>query len=151
MTCFSGSQCERESWLTQDTKRMALQSRPELFNVSYRTPFHVDALTLVLLDRDNLANRSLNDSHIPGMSRELQLQPANAGFIDPYPLSNPPRARPTSAIGKFGANPNTSILSAVPASPVRRTGFLPTLSLIRPQATPDKNSAKANAEVTIPT
>ena len=50
---------------------MALQSRLELFNVSYRTLFNVDSLTLVLFDRDNLANRSLDDSHIPGMSREL--------------------------------------------------------------------------------
>ncbi len=70
--------------------------------------------------------------------------------MGPYPLSNPPRARPSRATGRFGAKPNTSILSAVPASPARRTGFLPTLSLIRPQTTPDKNSAKANAEVTIP-
>lgn len=43
-----------------------------------------------------------------------------------------------------------SMLKAVPASPVRRTGFRPILSLNRPQATPDENSAKAKADVTIP-
>ena len=105
----------------------------------------------MLLDRDDLGNRSLDDSHIPGVSREPRVQPDSAGSIGSYPLSSPPRARPTKATGRLGAKPNTSILSAVPASPARRTGFLPTLSLIRPQATPDKNSAKANEEVTIPT
>lgn len=88
----------------------------------------------------------LLESHVSYESR--QKFQARMG---PYPLSSPPRARPTSATGKFGANPNTSILSAVPASPARSTGFLPTLSLKRPQKKPDANSAKVNEEVTIPT
>jgi hypothetical protein len=54
------------------------------------------------------------------------------------------------ATGKFGANPSTSMLQPVPARPVSRTGFRPTLSLNRPQGTPVENSAKAKAEVTMP-
>ena len=105
----------------------------------------------MLFDRDNLAKGSLDDSHIAEMSRKLRVQATIPGFMGPYPLSSPPRARPTSATGKLGANPNTSILSAVPANPERSTGFLPTLSLNQPQKKPDENSAKVNEEVTNPT
>lgn len=67
-----------------------------------------------------------------------------------YPFKSPPNARASSATGKLGANPKINMLSAVPASPVRSTGFRPILSLSLPHATPDENSAKANADVTIP-
>ena len=71
--------------------------------------------------------------------------------VSHYPLSRPPSARPNRAIGRLRANPKTNMLSAVPARPHRRTGFRPTLSLMRPQATPEENSAKAKDEVTMPT
>lgn len=67
-----------------------------------------------------------------------------------YPLRRPPSARASKATGKLGAKPNNIMLSAVPASPVNKTGFRPILSLNLPQTTPDENSANANAEVTIP-
>lgn len=70
--------------------------------------------------------------------------------MDPYPFNKPPSARANNAVGRLGENPKMSILKAVPASPVSRTGFRPILSLNRPQATPDENSAKANADVTMP-
>lgn len=72
-------------------------------------------------------------------------------IVQAHPFSNPPKARPSNAIGRLFAKPKTTMLIAVPANPMRRTGFLPILSLIRPQATPEENSAKANAEVTMPT
>lgn len=67
-----------------------------------------------------------------------------------HPFNSPPMALANRATQRFGAKPNMSILTPVPANPVRRTGFLPNLSLIRPQMTPVENSAIAKAEVTIP-
>lgn len=71
-------------------------------------------------------------------------------MVPTYPLRSPPNARASSATGKLGAKPKINILNAVPASPVRRTGFRPILSLSLPHATPDENSAKAKADVTMP-
>ena len=76
---------------------------------------------------------------------------SNSSMKNPHPFKSPPKARPSRAIGKFGAKPKTSMLRHVPANPVRRTGFLPTRSLNLPQTTPVENSANANAEVTKPT
>lgn len=85
--------------------------------------------------------------------RKERLMPLNceAPELAPtHPFKSPPSARASNATGKLGAKPKINMLNAVPASPVRSTGFRPILSLNLPHATPDENSAKANADVTIP-
>ena len=55
----------------------------------------------MLLGCDNLTNCSIDDSHVPRMPHKLRMEPENAGFGGPYPLSNPPKARPNNATGRF--------------------------------------------------
>ena len=86
---------------------------------------------------------TINRSAIPRPSRRQRTRRT-------YPFKSPPSARARRATGKFGANPNTSILSAMPASPVWSTCLRSILSLRRPHAIPEKKSAKANADVTMP-
>jgi len=107
----------------------------------------------MLLHRYHLRNRGLKDANI---AREAQASVFGRARVrprwkvSPYPFSNPPKARPSNATGRLGAKPNISMLSAVPASPVIKTGFRPTRSLSLPQITPVENSANAKAEVTMP-
>ena len=85
------------------------------------------------------------------LKQALDLGPIlEALLVKTYPLSKPPRALAINATVRFVENPNMSTLSPVPASPVKRTGFRPILSLSRPQRTPVENSAKVNADVTKP-
>jgi hypothetical protein len=108
-------------------------------------------LTLVFFDCDHFCNCGLENTDVPTRKAPLakRYHPGQT-LLPTHPFNSPPRARARSATGRLGAKPNTNMLSAVPARPVRRTGFRPILSLNLPHGTPDENSAKANAEVTIP-
>jgi hypothetical protein len=115
------------------------------------------ALTLVLLDCHHFRDCGLQNTDVSKRMGWLELGPQlhlTASVHDPgtstYPFKSPPSARANNATGRLGANPKISILSAVPASPVIKTGFRPILSLSLPHTTPDENSANANADVTIP-
>ncbi len=106
----------------------------------------------MLLHSDNLSYGGLEYSYVPTISllADSFLQMHWAGVVGLHPLRSPPNARPRRATGRVGAKPNTSMLSAVPAKPEMRMGFLPILSLSLPQITPVENSANAKAEVTVP-
>lgn len=71
-------------------------------------------------------------------------------YLETDPFNNPPIVRASKATGRLLANPKTNMLIPVPASPVSKTGFRPTLSLSHPQKMLAENSAIANAEVTMP-
>lgn len=110
------------------------------------------APTLMILHGHNLSYGSLQHPNISTHLSASRFPDAlvHSSTRNPHPFKSPPKARPSRAIGKFGAKPKTSMLRHVPASPVRRTGFRPTRSLNLPHTTPVENSAKANAEVTRP-
>ena len=113
------------------------------------------AHTLMLLGRNHLGNGGLQDTDIAACRRLSVIRSASVyrtrqQLSYTYPLSRPPRAHASSATCKFGARPKIIMLSAVPASPTSRTGLRPTLSLSLPHGTPDENSAKAKADVTVP-
>ena len=113
-------------------------------------------LTLMLLDRHDFGNGGLQDPNVSvdsTLSRPFSPHfPRNSSMFSlrPYPLSSPPNARASRAIGRFGAKPNSIMLRPVPAKPPMRTGLRPILSLIRPQITLVENSAKAKADVIRP-
>ncbi len=67
-----------------------------------------------------------------------------------HELSSPPKALPSNATQKLGANPTTSIESMVPAHPTSKTGFRPIRSERHPQNMPVKLSAKLKAEIKRP-
>ena len=67
-----------------------------------------------------------------------------------FPLSMPPRARPSNAIQKFVAKPTMRRESRVPAQPKSRTGFLPIRSDTLPQNMPVQASAREKAEMRMP-
>lgn len=109
----------------------------------------------MLLGRNHLGNGGLQDTDITACRKLSAFRSASVYHMRQqlsytYPLSTPPNARASSATCKFGARPKIIMLSAVPASPTSRTSLRPTLSLSLPHRTPDKNSAKAKADVTVP-
>ncbi|CAG8961960.1 hypothetical protein HYFRA_00013740 [Hymenoscyphus fraxineus] len=104
----------------------------------------------MFLDGNHFSDSGLKNSDVSGKKLKLATMIPAAQSFDTYPLSSPPKALAIKATGRLGAKPKINMLSAVPAKPVKSTGFRPILSDNLPQATPEENSAKAKAEVTIP-
>lgn len=105
----------------------------------------------MFFDGDHFSNSGLKNSDISRKEDLLTMvHRLTTEALQTYPFKSPPKARANNATGKLGANPKINMLSAVPAKPVKRTGFRPILSDNLPQATPEENSAKAKADVTIP-
>lgn len=98
---------------------------------------------------DDFAYSRQNHANV-AVPRQLQLKFERCHKLAAYPFRKPPKARANKAIGRFGAKPNMSILIPVPARPVSRIGFRPTLSLSHPQKMLAENSAIAKIEVTSP-
>jgi hypothetical protein len=99
---------------------------------------------------DNFGYCGLQNSYVASILSDSLIGNVLVQVALTYPFNIPPNARATSATGRVGANPNMTMLTPVPARPVRRIGFRPTRSLNLPQNILARNSAIAKAEVTIP-